>query len=46
VILERPARAQSPRPFRPRDGWGPAAAAALCITFDNFGEAAELEMGW
>lgn len=33
--------------FRPQDGWGPAGQrAALSITFDNFGEAAEIEMGW
>ena len=32
--------------FIPRDGWGPAGhPAALSITFDNLGEAAELEMG-
>ena len=32
--------------FSPRHGWGPdARRAALSITFDNLGEAAELELG-
>ena len=32
--------------FRPRHGWGPGGRrAALSITFDNLGEAAELELG-
>ena len=32
--------------FRPAAGWGPAGhRAALSITFDNLGEAAELELG-
>jgi peptidoglycan/xylan/chitin deacetylase (PgdA/CDA1 family) len=32
--------------FVPRHGWGPASCrAALSITFDNLGEAAELELG-
>jgi len=33
--------------FQPKNGWGPdGKRAALSITFDNFGEAAELEMEW
>jgi hypothetical protein len=33
--------------FRPSKGWGlKGAPAALSITFDNFGEAADIEMGW
>lgn len=33
-------------PFRPAKGWGPGhQRAALSITFDNFGEAAQLEQG-
>lgn len=33
--------------FSPRDGWGPRGQrAALCLTFDNFGEACEIEVGW
>jgi peptidoglycan/xylan/chitin deacetylase (PgdA/CDA1 family) len=33
--------------LRPKAGWGPQGApAALSLTFDNFGEAAEIEMGW
>jgi hypothetical protein len=32
--------------FRPEHGWGPdGKRAALSITFDNFGEAAEVELG-
>ena len=32
--------------FKPNNGWGPAAKrGALCITFDNMGEAAFLERG-
>ncbi len=33
-------------PFLPKGGWGPSrCASALSITFDNLGEAAELELG-
>lgn len=33
-------------PRRPMAGWGPTARrAAVCLTFDNLGEAAELELG-
>jgi len=33
--------------FQPKEGWGPDRnRAALSVTFDNFGEAAELEVGW
>ena len=32
--------------FIPKEGWGPSGSvAALSITFDNFGEANELERG-
>jgi peptidoglycan/xylan/chitin deacetylase (PgdA/CDA1 family) len=32
--------------FRPKDGWGPdGRRGALSITFDNLGEAAEIELG-
>ena len=32
--------------FSPSDGWGPQARrAALCFTFDNLGEAGEIEIG-
>ena len=32
--------------FQPKEGWGPdGKRGALCITFDNLGEAAYLERG-